>query len=93
MQLLNAIFNLNLDTKNSDGDQTDLPSKNNEPRLQRSRAQSRKIFRFRQSRRMEVIKSHFIKKKIKSVLLLYFIFDGKFLKTFKNLNDSIFLTT
>ncbi|XP_025208646.1 protein unc-80 homolog isoform X2 [Melanaphis sacchari] len=43
------------DSKNADGDSTDTPLKHNEPRLQRSRAQSRKIFRFRQSRRMEVI--------------------------------------
>lgn len=50
--------NFTLETKSSDGDQSDVPTKFNEPRLQRSRAQSRKIFRFRQSRRMEVIKRH-----------------------------------
>lgn len=52
---ISAICNFTLETKSSDGDQSDVPAKLNEPRLQRSRAQSRKIFRFRQSRRMEVI--------------------------------------
>lgn len=49
---INCVYNK--DQKNSDGDQSDINNKYNEPRLQRTRAQSRKIFRFRQSRRMEV---------------------------------------
>jgi len=54
---INFIFGSNIDPKNADGDLTDISTKYIEPRLQRSRAQSRKIFRFRQSRRMEVIKT------------------------------------
>lgn len=54
INVTNCVMHFYLEQKNADGDQTDLSNKHNEPRLQRSRAQSRKIFRFRQSRRMEV---------------------------------------
>uniref|UniRef100_A0A2S2Q2N9 Protein unc-80 n=1 Tax=Sipha flava TaxID=143950 RepID=A0A2S2Q2N9_9HEMI len=52
---IKTLGNIPREQKNADGEQTDFSNKHNEPRLQRSRAQSRKIFRFRQSRRMEVI--------------------------------------